>query len=52
MLDEKNYFFHEIDYNFYTLKITKDLDGMGIRNIIVVTCHQLLDRAEIVKKIH
>ena len=28
----------------------KDSDGMGIRILIVVTCHRLLNRTEIVKK--
>ena len=25
-------------YSFYTLKLTKDSDGMGIKILIVVTC--------------
>ena len=30
MWDEKNYFFHQIDDSFNTLRITKDSDGMEI----------------------
>ena len=36
--------------SFYTLKVTKDSDGIGITIIIVVTCHRILDRTKIVKK--
>ena len=39
-----------IDYSFYTLKVIKDSDGLGIKILIVITCHWLLDRTEIVKK--
>ena len=31
LLDEKNYFFHYIDYSFYTIKVKKELDGMAIK---------------------
>ena len=43
-------FKYYIDYSFYTLKVTKDSDRMKIKVLIVVTCHRLLDRTEIVKK--
>ena len=38
------------DYSFHNLKVTNDSDGMKIKILIVVTCHQLLDRTEIVNK--
>ena len=50
MLDEKIIFFPLIDYNFYTSKVTKNSDGMGIKILIAVTCHRLLDSTESVKK--
>ena len=32
------------------LKLTKGSDRMGIKILIVVTCHRIFDRTEIVKK--
>ena len=43
-------FFHGINYSFYTLKVTKDSDGMEIKILIIVAFHQLLNRTEIAEK--
>ena len=43
----KNYFFQIIDYSFYTLKVMKNSDGMGIQIFIGVTFYRL---TEIVNK--
>ena len=43
-------FFHLIEYIFYTCKVTNESDGIGIKSLIAVACHRLLDRTEIVKK--